>query len=315
MLRVLILQIACQLTVWACGTAVAAAPTGSIGSLDHIRILVHDINASRAQYEKVLGFGFEATEPFMYAEGSIHDEADLPDDFALELISVGNRETLMQIRPWIVDFLRSREGAHSIGILVPSATAFAEHLQQQGVDAPLFKLARLKADDPPVLLVTPKTDNLPEGAIFFLQYPPRKTTTAAPPAVAHPNTARGVVSVWVVVRDLSEASHDMQALGFRRGRTLRAPALRADVREFVTGDGGRILLLHATAPGPTMQFENARHEGLMGFTVSVVDLPKAQALIQANAKRRFPTYRGLFGRSFLIPADLAAGTWIEIAER
>jgi hypothetical protein len=65
----------------------------------------------------------------------------------------------------------------------------------------------------------------------------------------------------------------MQALGFRRGRTLRAPELRADVREFVTGDGGRILLLHATAPGPTMQFENARHEGLRGITLSVVDLP------------------------------------------
>lgn len=285
------------------------------GSFDHIRILVHDISAARNSYRDQLGFSFRYTEPYVYAEGSAHDTSDMPDGTYLELVGITDRAKLEQVRFWIVRFLETQEGVHSIGLLVPSVNSIADRLQSRGITAPIFKLARANPQDPPVLLVTPKLPHLPEGAIFFLEYPPRKReggdSKAAP--MGQTNTAERIIAVWIVVKDLARAVEEMEMLGFRRFRSMRSATLGAEVREFAA-DRGQIVLLGAAGSGAAAQFAKARGMGVIGFTLAAADLERARALVERSNGQHFETYQGLYGTSFLIPGDLADGAWNEMAQ-
>ena len=175
-------------------------------------------------------------------EGSAHNgTSHLSDGTYLELLGVVDREKLLKVRPRIVNFLQDHEGAHSVGLLVPSAKEVSDRLESRGIEAAIFNLVRGKPGDKPVLLVTPKTEHLPEGAIFFLEYPPKsvKSPQSQPP-VTQPNTAESIVAVWILVMDLSKASEDAEALGFRQARSLESQTLRAQGRQFETGRGRRM---------------------------------------------------------------------------
>jgi len=162
----------------------------------------------------------------------------------------------------------------------------------------------------PVQLVTPKMAHMPEGAIFFVQYPPRKTPLTR---LTQPNTADRIDAVWIVVKNLKAASADLTALGFRRLRHLRSKVLGAEGQEFA-GDHGNLVLLHASrSDGPVSQFAAERGDGVMGLTILVKSLEQAHTLAERNAGRKFPIYKGWEGQSFLIPAQIASGAWIEMA--
>jgi 4-hydroxyphenylpyruvate dioxygenase-like putative hemolysin len=128
-----------------------------------------------------------------------------------------------------------------------------------------------------------------------------------------PNASETVRAAWIVVKDLDKAASDLQALGFRHVRSFHSDTLDARGQEFAAVRGS-IVLLHASGQGPASQFASKRGEGVMGVTLTVLDLSKTRALIEKNANRTFSTYHGLYGNSFLIPAELARGVWIEFVE-
>jgi hypothetical protein len=159
------------------------------------------------------------------------------------------------------------------------------------------------------MLVTPKMPHLPEGSVFFVQYPPRKTPLAK---LSQPNTADRIYAAWIAVNDLRFASADMTSLGFQRVRHVRSKMLGAEGEEF-SAASGKIILVHAKSPdGPVAQFSRERGEGVMGVTVLVNSVEDARALIQKNTARQFSPYKGWYGNSFLIPAAITSGVWIEM---
>jgi hypothetical protein len=290
--------------------------SGSVlGVFDHLRILVHDISESRMVYRDRLGFVFPDPTPILFAEGSAHDISDMADSTYLELIAISDRSKLERVRPWIVEFLSAHEGAHSLGLRVSSAQAVSARLQARGVTAPLFKLARSNPLDPPVWLVTPEMPHLPAGAIFFVEYPPKRANGEPPTAApAQRNTTEQLVSVWIVPLELSKAAEDLEALGLNSTRAVSSKALSAEGREFAIGSG-RIVLLHATGEGPVAQFQRSRGEGVMGFTLSAADLKQARAIVEQGVKHVLNPYEGLYGTSYLIPGSAASGAWIEITQK
>lgn len=298
--------------LFASGSVLAQSDAGTV---DHVRVLVHDITAAQDTYRNVLGFDIRHAEATVYPEGSAHNGSNLPDGTYLELIAIADREKLLNSRPWIVDFLQNHQGAHSVGVKVTSAKMVSDRLQAGGVDAPVFELASSRPGAKPILLVTPKLANLPDGAIFFVEYPPRDTASKTPPPESHPNTAQGTVAVWILVKELEKASKDSEKLGFRSGRLLDFQALGARGQEFETGLG-KIVLLEANSPAkPAADFSRDRGQGVMGITVAVGDLAKAQSLIEKNTKRKLLPYEGTYGRSFLVPAELTSGVWIEMVQK
>jgi len=279
------------------------------GAVDHVRILVQDIGKSRREYHDLLGFDLAGAEPVVLPEGSSHDAMFLANRSYLELLGVARREELLKARAWIVGFLDHQQGAHSVGLAVSSAEGLAERLRSRGVDAPVSTLA---SKDParPFVHVTPKLPNLPEGAIFFTQYPPRK---APAPEEHHANSAERILTVWIVVKNVHKASQDARLLGFRPVRSIRSKVLGATGEEFAT-ESGSILLLQAKGSGLVSAFAQQRSMGVMGVTLAVKDLTTARTFVEKQTNRNFSTYRGLYGSSFLIPADLASGVWIEMTQ-
>jgi catechol 2,3-dioxygenase-like lactoylglutathione lyase family enzyme len=279
--------------------------------IDHVRILVRDIAAAQKQYRNVLGLDMSQAEPVIYPEGTVHNGAELTDGTYLELIGIADRDKLLKSRPWIVDFLQDHQGAHSVGMIVTSAKDVADRLRSQGIEAPVFNLVSSHPGAKPILLVTPKLVNLPDGAIFFVEYPVQVQART----VVQPNTTQGTVAVWIVVKDLEKASQESEKLGFHLGRVLDFKGLGARARELDTGRG-KILLLEVNSPGkPAATFLHERGQGVMGFTLAVGDIAKAQSLTGKNANREFPTYGGIYGKSFLIPPELTSGVWIEMVQK
>jgi len=166
-----------------------------------------------------------------------------------------------------------------------------------------------------VLLVTPSLPHLPEGSIFFLQYPVSDPDTAGKPAASGPaNTATRIRAVWIVVRDLAMAANDIEKLGFRAARSQRSIVLNADIREFSSGDGN-IVLVHPTGAGLAANFAAERSEGVLGMTLEVADSKHALELIKRGTGQSLAMYQGLYGSSFSIDAGAAAGVWIEMVRR
>jgi catechol 2,3-dioxygenase-like lactoylglutathione lyase family enzyme len=281
-----------------------------LGSIDHVRILVRDIDKARDAYHK-LGFDL-APEPAILPEGSAHEAMWLIGHTYLELIGVADREKLLQQRPWIVEFVEQHQGAHSVGLAVPSAEDLANRLRSRGIDAPVSRLLP-KAGAKPFIHVTPKLPHLPDGALFFTQKPPRNVGSAQQADPRQPNSAERILAVWILVKDLKKAGSDIRSVGFHPLRSVSSKALGVKGKEFAA-NGGSLVLLHAIGSGPASTFARDRPEGVMGVSLMVADLAAARTLVEKNANRNFSTYRGFYGDSFLIPPELASGVWIEMTQ-
>jgi len=198
-----------------------------LGPIDHVRVVVRDIQGARDLYRNALGFDLFGPEPTIFLEGSAHFSHRFTDGTYLELIGVADEQKLTQTRPWIVEFLRNHEGAHSVGLRAPSAKAVSDTLRSRGVDAPTFSLTGTGGSKP-ILLVTPPLAHMPEGSIFFCQYPQaninRKTEALSAPV----NAVNGIIAVWILVKDLDEGVKQVDALGFRRTRPFNSKFLGAN---------------------------------------------------------------------------------------
>jgi len=291
----------------------AAFAQSGPGRIDHVRILVNDVKTTgRDIYGKRLGFYLPEQEPAIFDEGSAHEGIVLFDHTYLELVGVADADKLRCVRPWIVNFLQSHEGAHSVGLAVDSAEQMADRLSSQGIDAPMFRLTP-SAGAKPIVLITPRMPHLPEGTFFFLQYP--ESWWREHPPHQQFNSTVGIAAVWMLVKDLNEAGKDAEILGFRRGRSLQSDILEAQGMEFNSETGKIILLRPSTTGGPAARFANDRGEGLMGVSLVASDLANARGLIEGNTKRMLAVYQGFYGKSFLVPAELASGVWIEIVQK
>jgi hypothetical protein len=287
-----------------------ATAQASVGTVDHVRILVRDIKQTRITYLNRLGFASTRTEPFVYPEGSAHDGAPLSDTQYIEWLGVVDRDKMLQSRPWMVQFLDKYEGAHSVGMKVASADELAARLRARGIEAPVFTVVR-KEGDKPVVLVTPKLPHIPEGAVFFVQYPPRKSP---PSTVPQPNTAKAIRAIWIVVRDVKGATTDIQALGFKHLRSMKSNTLGAEGEEFGS-ERGNIVLLRPKASGAAAEFSRQRGEGVMGISLLVDNADRAREIVEKGTGRTLRMYKGWYGTSFLIPAETASGAWIEMVQR
>jgi len=140
--------------------------------------------------------------------------------------------------------------------------------------------------------------NLPDGVIFFLEYPPEcLARRKGLPVAVNTNGAQGILAVWIVVKELSKARKDAETLGFRFVRTLESPRLGATGQEFEASSGKIVLLQGTTSDGSTARFVRDRDERVLGVSLELGDLAKAQALIETNAKRSFAPISGFTGRA------------------
>jgi len=293
-----------------------------VRGIDHIRIAVRDLEKAKDQYRDILGFNLPPPgKKGIHPTGSENSSARFADNY-LELIAVHDRDKVLLNRPWLIDFLQKREGGHSLALEVSSAQATANFLRSHefSVTDPVPGTIMREGDKepPPPLwwLVDFKEPVLPGGVIFFIQYAhsegaPAGTSRAVSPQA---NTSQGISAVWMVVADLKKAVKAYASVGLRPKGALELRYLGATAHEIDAGRGLIVLVHPAQANGYAASFMKQSGEGIMGVSLAVANLGTAGRLLANNIGRPFVEYDGAYGKSILIPGEMANGLWIEMHE-
>lgn len=126
----------------------------------------------------------------------------------------------------------------------------------------------------------------------------------------HVNGATGLESVWIAVHDLPAAAARYRTAGLVPGPEFRLGVLDTQAREIST-PGGTLLLVQAK---PGLQSDPDAEGAFVGISIRTRNLDTVRAVVSETHALDLKPYQGRYGRSILVPSDLARGTLIEFFE-
>ncbi|HVR95968.1 MAG TPA: VOC family protein [Thermoanaerobaculia bacterium] len=287
--------------------------------IDHLVVLVRDLDAAENTFRTLLGFKVKRQGKF--PEGVESSSISFMDRGYLEFVGIYDHEKAAQAE--VAEFLRGHEGADGMGLHVSSARQTASFLQPRGfqVEGPAsmdYLPEGAKEPQQFWLTVSFKEPVVPGGTFFFIEYNEkaiqerRKKNPKVADNTEHANTAQRIKSVWVAVKDLQAAVKAYEALGFTAGRQVDLPRLGATGREIAAGGGGILLLQAHGSDSKVASFLTSRGEGIMGVSIQVAKLKAARGVLETGVKQRFIPYSGAYGKSLLVPLELTRGLWVEL---
>jgi len=280
----------------------AAPPVGSrtTANLEHVVIAVRDLAVASTSYERL---GFTVTPGGSHPSGgTTGNGVFFGNGTYLELLTFYDREKAADL----AKFLEEREGPRSIAVEVSSAVAIRDSLQAAGIESKLTK-GKWESSSPVTkewLTVDPKPA-LP-GNIFFIDY--------LKASQSHPNTAIGIRSVWVMVKSMQEAKHTFERLGFSVGRQIQAPRFGAVAQELTLGKASLMLIMSKEKHTDSNDHEHTAGSDIVSLSIMVQDLEATRAVIKARSGRTLEVYKGIYGNSVSIPANLTHGIEIEFVQ-
>ena len=118
-------------------------------------------------------------------------------------------------------------------------------------------------------------------------------------------------AVWMAVKDLGQATSAYESIGLPLGKEVEIARMGAKGREVIAGESSILLLERKDPKGVVAASLDVSGEGIVGISIEVGDLAAARALIEKQTNFKLPEYDGVFGRSFLVPAGLTHGVWLE----
>jgi catechol 2,3-dioxygenase-like lactoylglutathione lyase family enzyme len=303
---------------------------GSGKGVDHVGIAVRDLDSRVQLYRDRLGFtvGDLGKHPGGTANAGIHFKKKT----YLELISVYDRERAAKGPGNLVPFLDKHEGTLFVGLEVESAERAAAYLRGRGFEIGGPESGTWTPDD-----VEEKVPELwksiwfvkpfdPGEHLFFIQYEPHEEFWSKleekypklkqdPAKKVHSNGALRLQAVWMNVKNLADSTKAYEAIGLARGSKMELSTIGAMAQEIQAGEGALLLLTPDVPGGVADKFMADRGESMMGVSIEVEDLEKTRAVLKRGLHQEFAVYSGPFGKSVLVPGDLAAGAWIEFFEK
>jgi catechol 2,3-dioxygenase-like lactoylglutathione lyase family enzyme len=309
----------------ALGGPAAAGGLGVGRGIDHVGCLVREENFTAAGNIWTQQLGFAAT-PVLTSTAGVENRLIWFEDLSyleLDAFTQDNAGTA----PFLA-FLADHEGAKFYGTQVHDATQAAAFLTGAGYPntGPIPAGPLTVEATGQVVGATPLWNEIiltsvlaPDNSNFFLAYDEALVHQmfAEVPAIAphpHPNTARRIRTVWLVVSDLDAAT------AFYTGLGLRVESRSHDIG-YLGAKGTRVryhnatlTLLQPTGPGITADFAADRGEGILGVSVDVRDLRLAHDLVQHNTGLTLPLFRAHGRERFLIPATATHGVLVEMVE-
>ena len=126
----------------------------------------------------------------------------------------------------------------------------------------------------------------------------------------HPNGARELSAMWLVSADADADRRQLETMGFGHAVPVKLPQLGAT--GFCVPVGPTALLaLQPDGAGVAAEVMAGGGSRVLGVSVGVADLARAQRWVERGYERRLTTYRGLSGESFLAPTRDDLGLSIE----
>jgi hypothetical protein len=131
----------------------------------------------------------------------------------------------------------------------------------------------------------------------------------------HANTARKLSSIWIAVQDIASAVDQADRLGFPRRDSRELSILGARGREVQCGVGTIVFWEPMEKNGTLATIIKREGLGPFGVGVEVADLNRAHDIAEQGTGKKL-TLNSVSGRKrFVVPGDLASGTWIEFVQR
>ncbi len=129
-------------------------------------------------------------------------------------------------------------------------------------------------------------------------------------ARVHPNRARALTAYWLLSVDVEHDRAQLAALGLKNGKPVRLPEIAA--RGVCVNVGGKaILLLQPDGAGIAADALQSGGPQIIGASVAVADLGRAQRLVERGYEHSVKRYGGTFGQSFLAPTREDLGMLLE----
>ena len=281
--------------------AASPVPSRTTANLEHVVIAVRDLAVATTSYERL---GFTVTPGGSHPSGGTTGNGIFfSNGTYLELLTFYDREKAADL----VKFLEEREGPRSIAVEVSSAGAIRDALHAAGIESAEPTKGKWESSSPVTkewLTIDPKPA-LP-GNIFFIDY--LRTSQS------HPNTATGIRSVWVKVKNLPEATNTFERLGFSVGKQAQAPRFGTVVQEVTLGKASLVLMMAKEKRTESHADEAIAGSDIVCLSIMVQDLEAARAVIKARSGQTLEVYKGIFGDSVSIPANLTHGIEIEFVQ-
>jgi hypothetical protein len=281
--------------------AAPPVPSRTTANLEHLVIAVRDLAVATASYERL---GFTVTPGGSHPSGGTTGSGIFfSNGTYLELLTFYDREKAADL----AKFLEKQEGPRSIAVEVSSAAAIRDSLLEAGIEGTEPTKGKWESSSPARkewLTIDPKPA-LP-GSIFFIDY--------LGASQSHPNTATGIRSVWVMVKTLEETTHTFERLGFSVGKQIQEPRLGNVVQEVTMGKASLMLMMAKKEGIESHADEDTAGSGIVCLSIMVEDLEATRAVVKARIGQTLEIYKGIYGNSVSIPANLTHGIAIEFVQ-
>jgi hypothetical protein len=136
-----------------------------------------------------------------------------------------------------------------------------------------------------------------------------------PAGEVHANTARKLRSVWVAVPNVDKAIAQAARFGFNALGRRDVKALGETGREVQCGQGTIVFFEPAHPGSPLAALVRKQGLGPFGISVSVANLKTAQQVVQDGTHAKFAIELTGSKTRFIVPANLAAGTFVEFVQQ
>ena len=130
----------------------------------------------------------------------------------------------------------------------------------------------------------------------------------------HANTARRLRSVWVAVPSVADAVKQAERFEFAAGVDRQFKTLGEKGREVQCGQGTLVFIEPAHKNSPLAALVDKQGFGLFGISIGVADLKTAQRIVQQGTHAKFKIQQLGNQVSFIVPSDLAGGTFLEFVQ-
>lgn len=272
---------------------VAASDTAPSIRLDHLPIAVDDLQAAELRYRDGLGFSIKPGRLHQNSINNVHIK--FADSTALELITAS--EPLDEVATRYLEFLRSGDGGAFVSFDGGAADSIAERLRAGGMKPHLFEGGYANS-------VTFDFED-PLSYFFFIEY--HRRPHDGPEILNHSNSATGLYAIWLMSDDFDLENAFLSALGAgtERSKIFKPPL---DVEgQVVELSRGHLYLLKSDRGKTTPR-------KIVGATISVDDIRKAQEHVEALYGKIVPVYESPAGRSIYVDPEFAHGIWLEFLE-
>jgi catechol 2,3-dioxygenase-like lactoylglutathione lyase family enzyme len=309
----------------ALGGQATAQGLGDGRGLDHVASLVRAENFDAVGNVFTDQLGFSATPALLSPLGAKNRLIWFGD---LSYLEIATFTQLNEFTAPFLDFLEHHEGGKFYGTEVVDAAQAISFLTGAGYPnvGPIPAAPLTIESTGEVVGLSPLWSSIiltarvaPDNSNFFLDYDEAQVQQMLVdfPALAprpHPNTARKIDTLWLVVADLDAAIDFYEGLGLE----VRHKHKKID---YLGGRGAEVryntqtlALLEPDGPGLVADFAAERGEGILGVSLEVGSLRTAHDLIQGNTGLNLRTFKDKGRNRFLIPASLTHGFLIEMVE-